>query len=585
MASALFDELKSENILKQVEFYFSDSNIPRDNFLRKSIKESEDGTISLALVCSFSRMRILLGLGAVRQEEIREETLSAVAEALKKSTFVKVSEDGKRVGRSTELSKLEEVIDQADTRTIAASPLEYNVRREEVEAFFCQYGKVDSVRLPRNVADKRCFCGTALVEFSSDDDAKNVLKQRLVFAGVELELEPKKDFDAERERMRVEIENYRALIAGDNRKSSQTNESYPKGLVVAFKLSRMSKGGPVEQNGVHHEKENVAISETEDIPNSTGSVIEESEQMSLENVKATGESLDGIEIQNGDKIAASPTKQGEEKALDLEDAIQGSAEKATDAIEASIDSVADNAAHQKEDAIQEGEENVTDNSIQGSGEKVTNDATPKSEDVIEGNGDAAEKNEDAIQGSGEMVTDGANQKNEDAIQGSVENVIDDTTQKNEGAIQGSGGKITDDATQRNKKAVVAEEVSWENLKQVFQRFGTVKFVDFKMGEESGYVRFEQQEDAQKALAAAGEGDLVVKDCIMCVELVTGDAERDYWTQLRGNLERHHREHHRGGYRGRGGYGRGRYFDNKRPRQGNRGFYQGRPNKFPRFDAY
>ncbi|KAJ8640527.1 hypothetical protein MRB53_017221 [Persea americana] len=566
MASALFDELKSENILKQVEFYFSDSNIPRDNFLRKSIKESEDGTISLALVCSFSRMRILLGLGAVRQEEIREETLSAVAEALKKSTFVKVSEDGRRVGRSTELSKLEEVIDQADTRTIAASPLEYNVRREEVEAFFCQYGKVDSVRLPRNVADKRCFCGTALVEFSSDDDAKNVLKQRLVFAGVELELEPKKDFDAERERMRVEIENYRALIAGDNRKSSQTNESYPKGLVVAFKLSRMSKGGPVEQNGVHHEKENVAISETEDIPNSTGSVIEESEQMSLENVKATGESLDGIEIQNGDKIAESPTKQGEEKALDLEDAIQGSAEKATDAIEASIDSVADNAAHQKEDAIQEGEENVTDNSIQGSGEKVTNDATPKSEDVIEGNGDAAEKNEDAIQGS-------------------VENVIDDTTQKNEGAIQGSGGKITDDATQRNKKAVVAEEVSWENLKQVFQRFGTVKFVDFKMGEESGYVRFEQQEDAQKALAAAGEGDLVVKDCIMCVELVTGDAERDYWTQLRGNLERHHREHHRGGYRGRGGYGRGRYFDNKRPRQGNRGFYQGRPNKFPRFDTY
>lgn len=252
------------------------------------------------------------------------------------------------------------------------------------------------------------------------------------------------------------------------------DDSYPKGLVVAFKLRRMSKEGPVEQNGVHHEKENVGISETEDMPNSTGSVTEESEQMSLDNVKATGESLDGIDIQNGDKIAESPTKQGEEKALDLEDAIQGSAEKAIDAIEASIDNVADNAAHQKEDAIQESEENVTDNSIQGGGEKVTNDATPKSEDVIEGNEDAAEKNEDAIQGSGEMVTDDANQKNEDAIQGSVENVIDDTTQKNEGAIQGSGGKITDDATQRNKKAVVAEEVSWENLKQVFQRFGTVK---------------------------------------------------------------------------------------------------------------
>ncbi|XXG63427.1 hypothetical protein AAC387_Pa05g1624 [Persea americana] len=56
--------------------------------------------------------------------------------------------------------------------------------------------------------------------------------------------------------------------------------------------------------------------------------------------------------------------------------------------------------------------------------------------------------------------------------------------------------------------------------RVENSFARESFVDFKMAEESGYVRFEQQEDAQKALAAAEEGDLVVKDCIMCVELVT-----------------------------------------------------------------
>jgi hypothetical protein len=27
----------------QVEFYFSDSNLPRDGFLRKTVEESEDG--------------------------------------------------------------------------------------------------------------------------------------------------------------------------------------------------------------------------------------------------------------------------------------------------------------------------------------------------------------------------------------------------------------------------------------------------------------------------------------------------------------------------------------------------------------
>ncbi|KAK4364919.1 hypothetical protein RND71_016277 [Anisodus tanguticus] len=50
---------------------------------------------------------------------------------------------------------------------------------------------VNSVRLPRHVADKRMFCGTALVEFSSEKDAANILKQNLVYDGVELELKPK----------------------------------------------------------------------------------------------------------------------------------------------------------------------------------------------------------------------------------------------------------------------------------------------------------------------------------------------------------------------------------------------------------
>ena len=47
------------------------------------------------------------------------------------------------------------------------------------------------MRMPRHVADKRVFCGSALIEFSAEEDAENVLKQSLVFAGVQLELKPK----------------------------------------------------------------------------------------------------------------------------------------------------------------------------------------------------------------------------------------------------------------------------------------------------------------------------------------------------------------------------------------------------------
>jgi lupus La protein len=45
--------------------------------------------------------------------------------------------------------------------------------------------------LPRHVGDKKVFCGTALVEFSSEEEMENVLKQKLVYAGAELELKPK----------------------------------------------------------------------------------------------------------------------------------------------------------------------------------------------------------------------------------------------------------------------------------------------------------------------------------------------------------------------------------------------------------
>ncbi|XP_017625756.1 la protein 1 [Gossypium arboreum] len=415
MATPSLGEDTAKAVLRQVEFYFGDSNLPKDDFLKTKINESEDDMVSLALICSFSKMRGHLNLTEVKKaDDVPDCTLKVVAQTLRTSSSLKVSEDGKKVGRSTKLLEPEELIEQLDSRTIAASPLELNVQREALEAFFGQYAKVNSVRLPRHVVQRKYFCGTALIEFSAAEDAQTVLEQSLVFGGAELELKPKKDFDDIREKEVEEFERNRSITTSN---SSNAEEKYPKGLLVAFKLKSASAGDSAEQNGPDEKKTAENENDKEKVDDKHGSPID--------------------------------------KVVEKE--------------------------HKSSISIYKDDMNV---------------------------------------------------------------------------------------------------VLREDLKDVFEKFGTVKYVDFRIREDKGYIRFEQPEAAQKAHAASAsaKGGLVVKNFIANVEPVTGVAESEYWSLLRDNQGKQrvgNHSHWRGGKINRGG---------KRGRDGENGSPRGRPNEAKRARA-
>ncbi|XP_057959741.1 la protein 1 [Malania oleifera] len=500
MASSSLDEETAKKVLRQVEFYFGDSNLPRDNFLKKSISESEDGMVSLALICSFSRMKSHLNLGEVKPDEVSEDTVKAVAEVLRQSSSLKVSEDGKKIGRSSELLKPEEVIEQSDVRTIAASPLQCDAKLEDVESFFGQYAKVNSVRLPRHVADKRLFCGTALIEFSTEEDAEKVLKQSLVYAGVELELKQKKEFDVERAKKAEEVENSRSLRGSNQENSSNAGANYPKGLIVAFTLKRMLTGGSTQQNGNHQPaNDNVDVCKANEELDSTVTVSKETEQKVSEN--------------------------------------------------------ADNNEEDHRDDSKESKENV-DNGEDGKESKENVDEKTSSEN------EGKEEKEDTEKSLGDDIPE------------------DEEKAKDEEKTRVEGKFIA--AIYKDNNDIVLRE----DLRLVFEKFGTVKFIDFKFGADSGYIRFEQPEAAQKARAAAvlaEEGGLIVKNYIATLEPVTGDAESEYWSLLRGNKERYWENK---GNRGRGGkHNRGgRQFNKKQARSRDGDFASGRPNKAQKVGA-
>ncbi len=78
------------------------------------------------------------------------------------------------------------------------------------------------------------------------------------------------------------------------------------------------------------------------------------------------------------------------------------------------------------------------------------------------------------------------------------------------------------------------EATRENLKELFDSFAKIKWVDFSKGQDDGYVRFMEKHTAKLALEKALEkfnGELSLKGAKLEAKVLEGNDESDYWKDL------------------------------------------------------
>ncbi|XP_072401294.1 la protein homolog [Diabrotica undecimpunctata] len=212
-----------QKIIKQIEYYFGDINLPRDKFLQEKIKEDE-GWITLDVLLTFKRLSSL----STDQE--------VIAKAIEKSEngLVVVSEDRKKLRRNPEKPSPElndERRKEIMERTAYAKGFPLDEDFNNIISFLEPHGPVESCSR-RSTKDHK-FKGSCFIIFKDVETCKKFVEQESVKYG-ETELIRKFQkvyFDDKKKEIQDRKDQKAAHRASEK---SGTPLQFPKGAVIHF---------------------------------------------------------------------------------------------------------------------------------------------------------------------------------------------------------------------------------------------------------------------------------------------------------------------------------------------------------------
>ncbi|XP_063822985.1 la-related protein 7-like [Ostrinia nubilalis] len=144
-----------DNILKQMEFYFSDANLMKDRYLSDLVKN--DPFVPLETFLKFNKIRSM------------STDITDIVKAMKNSTFLEMSEDKQKVKRKTPILPYD-----ADIRTVYVESIPGTASLDWLEKVFSDFGRVAYISLPKFKNTQR-IKGYAFIEFDKPEDAQKCI--------------------------------------------------------------------------------------------------------------------------------------------------------------------------------------------------------------------------------------------------------------------------------------------------------------------------------------------------------------------------------------------------------------------------
>ncbi|CAI5437637.1 unnamed protein product [Caenorhabditis angaria] len=165
-------------IVKQIEYYFGNINLPRDKFLQEQMKLDE-GWVPLTTMLKFNRL-----------VQITTD-VNVIANALKaaNSELITLSEDLQKIRRSVGNPLPENSLEYWQTikhRTVYMKGFPQDSQLDQIMSWAQQFGELENVLMRRLGKEDRIFKGSAFVTYKTREEAEVAQKSDAKFGEIEL---------------------------------------------------------------------------------------------------------------------------------------------------------------------------------------------------------------------------------------------------------------------------------------------------------------------------------------------------------------------------------------------------------------